>query len=493
MQHNLPAPLSKRFGRDREIATVGRLLAQARLLTLTGAGGIGKTTLALEVCRSLVASDPRRYPDGIWLVELAPTADQSLVAHTVASATHTPETPDQPATESLIRALRAKQALIVLDNCEHVIGATAELSERLLGQCPSLTILATSREPLNIAGELVWPVPPLPPEDGATLFAARAAEARPDFALTVAQAATVVEMCQQLDGLPLAIELAAATARSLAVEEVASRLGQRFNVLAAGKRTAPQRQQSLRAMVDWSYTRLSPQEQTLFARLSVFAAGWTLAAAEGICADGSDMLGLLHELVQKSLVAAEPRGPETRYRLLETLRQYAAEQLREAGEEAELRTRHLQWFLAFAEGAEPELSGADQFAWNDRVEVEHANIRAALGWARLDGHVEASLRLGAALRLWWLRRVHIVEGCEWLEDLLSKAGGRDGPRVRAKALNALAFLRLRQAQLQAAQRHAEEALKLARQSADQSQEALALVSLGHVERECGDAAASERR
>jgi non-specific serine/threonine protein kinase len=357
-RHNLPLQLTSFVGREQALAEVGQLLATTRLLTLTGAPGVGKTRLALQVADEMWDA----YADGVWLVELAALADPALVPQAVAAVLGVQEPPGRPLLGTLAEALRAQQVLLVLDNCEHLLAACATLADQLLRAGPHLEILATSREALAVAGETTWRVPslavpadaPASGDGGATLveceavrlFVARACAAVPSFTLTERNAGAVGHVCRRLDGIPLALELAAARVRALPVEQLAVRLDDRFRLLAGGSRAALPRQQTLRAAVDWSYALLPEAEQVLLRRLAVFAGGWTLEAAEAVCAgDGlapENVLELLVELVNKSLVLAEEAGGERRFRLLETLRQYAWEKLQAAGEEAAVRGRHLE-------------------------------------------------------------------------------------------------------------------------------------------------------
>src|SRR5829696_2051909 len=361
--HNLRLELSSFVGREKELAEVKRLLADTRLLTLTGSGGCGKTRLALAAATDLL----EEFEEGVWLVELAPLADPSLVAQAVGSTLGVREQPGRWPTQTLSNYLGSKKVLLVLDNCEHLVEACAELAEALLRFCPELRVLATSREALGITGEVAWPVPSLslpdlrrlpdieslPEYESARLFVERAVAVRPDFVLTEQNAAVVAQVCYRLDGIPLAIELAAARTKVLAVEEVADRLDDCFRVLSAGGRTARPRHKTLHSTMDWSHELLSDEERTLFRRLSVFSGGFSLEAAESVCAgedvERNGVLELLSHLVDKSLVVAREEGGETRYRLLETVRQYGSERLSESDEAAEFRERHVGYYLALAE------------------------------------------------------------------------------------------------------------------------------------------------
>jgi predicted ATPase len=384
--------------------------------TLTGAGGSGKTRLALEVARSLV----RAYPEGVWFVELAPLSEEELLPQAVAEVLEVPERPQEPLTDTLVEVLREREILLVLDNCEHLMEAVAQLVDALLDSCPRLRILATSRESLGVEGELRWPVPPLGTPDprctptmeelerseSARLFVARARNRDPYFAFTPAVAQSVAEVCSKLEGIPLAIELAAARVNTLSLEQISERLAHSLELLTRGGRTVSPRQRTLKSALDWSHELLSEPEKTLFWRLSVFAGGWTLEAAEAVASgggvEGDVVLDLVAELVEKSLVAAEPteRG-QVRYRLLEPVRQYALEKVQESGESEVIERAHAQYFLAISEEAEPQLIGPREAEWFERLEEELDNIRAALSWTRAQEDTELSLRLAGALMWFW--------------------------------------------------------------------------------------------
>jgi non-specific serine/threonine protein kinase len=423
--NNLPLELSSFVGRERELAEVERSLENTRLLTLTGSGGCGKTRLALAVAAELVGG----LEDGVWLVELAPLADPSLVPQAVASTLGVREQPGRLLTETLSDYLRSKKMLLVLDNCEHLIEACATLVEALLRSCPELCVLATSREALGITGEVAWPVPSLslpdvrrlpnieslPQYESARLFVERAVAVKPAFALTEQNAASVAQICYRLDGIPLALELAAARTKVLSVEQIADRLDDCFGLLADGGRTALPRQRTLHATMDWSHELLSEEERALFRRLSVFAGGFTLEAAESVCAgeelERNEVLQLLSHLVDKSLVTAREVSGEARHHLLETVRQYGWEKLSESGETGLVRERHAEYYLALAEEAEPELKAERQVAWLERFERDHDNLRAAMAWLLGRGESEEAARFGWALSFGRLRTklaVHYV-------------------------------------------------------------------------------------
>jgi predicted ATPase len=448
----LPVYLTSFVGRGPDLDAVERLLSEGRLLTLVGAGGCGKTRLAVEAVARLTES----YPDGTAFVDLAPLSDDTLVPQAVLTALDLHETPGQPPRARLTEHLRPRAVLLVLDNCEHMLDACAGLVDALIRACPRLRVLATSREPLGVSGEVAWRVPSLglPGDDAGAdevadspavrLFAERARLVQPTFALDTARAAAVVQACRRLDGIPLAIELAAARVRALSVAEIAARLDDRFALLVGGGRTAVRRQQTLLALVDWSHDLLTSPERALLRRLAVFSGGWTLDAAEAVGAGGEvaseHVLDLLTGLVDKSLVVAEEDEDGSRYHLLETIRQYAAQKLLDAGEAAEVRRHHRDWFQSLAERAEPKLRGHDQPDWFRRLASEHDNLRAALAWCRHepDG-ADAQLRLVALLGAFWNTRGHGTEGRTHLIEALERASPGAGV-PRAQALSWLAEL-----------------------------------------------------
>ncbi len=424
-RHNLPEQLTSFVGRGQELDQLGQLLASARLLTLTGAGGCGKTRLALQ----LADRHKTDFEGGAWLVDLAPLADPALLPQAIAGVLGVSEGPNRSLVEALVDYLRTRQVLLVLDNCEHLIAACAELSETLLRAAPQLRIVATSREGLGIQGETVWRVPSLTlpspgqaltPEgllefEGLRLFAERAAAITP-FVLTGANAVAVAEICRRLDGIPLAIELAAARVSVLSVDQINARLKDRFRLLTGGGRTAVARQRTLEATVDWSYDLLREPERLLLGRLSVFAGGWTLEAAEEVCAgegiERDDIVDLLSGLVDKSLVIVEedPAG-DRRYRFLETIRQYGRDRLFRSGETSSVCARHFAVVLALAQRAEPELTRSDQVAWLSRLQVEHDNIRSALDWAAgAPECTDRGLELATSLWWFWTKRGYFSEG-----------------------------------------------------------------------------------
>ena len=510
--NNLPVQLTSFVGREREMAEVKRLLSTGRLVTLTGPGGSGKTRLALEVAGELV----EEYTDGVWWVEHDSLEDGSLVPQAVATVLRVREEPGRALVDTLVDHLKVKELLLVLDNCEHLIEACAALVSTLLRACAKLRILTTSRERLNIRGELAWSVPPLsvpidpkrlPPleelrqYEAIRLFIERARFSQPGFAMTDQNAEVVTQICQRLDGLPLGIELAAARVKMLSVEQIHTRLGDRFRLLTAGRRTALPRRQTLRATVDWSYELLSEGERVLFNRLSVFIGGRTVEATEVVCSPatgedglaplGIDVLDGLASLTGKSLIQQEEGvGGEPRFMMLATLHEYATERLHESGEAQVLRRRHAEYFLALAEKAEPELSGAEQERWLEWLEAEHNNLRAALRWVEESGEAEMGLRLGGALWRFWMVRGHYSEGRERLARLLSLAGASGRTAARAKALNGAGSLADSQGDYAAAHSLYEESLTISRELGDKRGIAAALNGLGIVAWYQGDYAAA---
>jgi predicted ATPase/transcriptional regulator with XRE-family HTH domain len=482
--HNLPAELTSFIGRERELVAIGRQLETARLVTLTGAGGVGKTRLALRVAGGL----PGRWAAGVWLTELAVLTDPALVPQAVARAVGVREQPGRALEDTLVEALGARRLLLVLDNCEHLVAACAVLIARLLRACSRLHVLATSREVLGVPGEIIWSVSPLavPTEtapislavlagtEAVRLFVARASAARPDFTLTAQNAAAVTAICCLLDGLPLALELAAARMRTLAPEAIAARLDDRFRLLTGGGRATSSRHQTLRAAIDWSYDLLDSVERHLFDRLAVFAGDFDLAAAEAVCADGeiaaATILDLLARLVDKSIVIADVSGADgvTHYHLLETLRAYGLERLAACGEAELMQRRHAVWAVALAEQAGRAFHGLRQGQWLRRAERIHADVRAALGWALERGKADAALRLGAAL--WWSWGVHERrnEGRAWLERALALPEAQAPTARRARVLAYLAIFAAFQGNHGAARARLAEADALGRALGDDS-------------------------
>lgn len=450
--HNLPTELTSFVGREHELAEVGQLLQAARLITLAGPGGCGKTRLALKVAANVLSE----FPDGVWFVDLVPVPDPARLLDAVTSALGIREDTGRSLLSVLSR-IKHGRVLLVLDNCEHLVDAVAELAVTLLGACPNLTVLSTSREALGAAGELVWRVPPLSipaslkaanaeallEHAAVRLFVERAAVAMPGFDLSDAVAPDVVAICTRLGGMPLAIELAATRVRFLSVGEIAVRLDDCFRLLTAGSRTGLRRQQTLRAAIDWSYELLSEAERTLWHRLSVFAGSFTLVAAEAVCEgtgiQAGEVLGLLGQLVDKSIVLVAGQTGQTHYYLLEPVRQYGLERLRASGEEQRLRKRHLDWYLDLALRTEPELRENHQQAALARLEREHENLNTALQWTQANGNWEDGLRLAVALCPFWYISGRLSEGVGWLKTFMQVLKDVD-PSLRGQALFALGML-----------------------------------------------------
>lgn len=415
--HNLPPQLTNFVGRESEIDDLRSAIAVSRLVTLTGAGGVGKTRLVVEL--AAVSA----FEDGVWFVDLAPIMHPDLVAVTVARALGLVDQPGQSPTDRVLAFVRDRSMLVVLDNCEHVLDACARLVVLLLASAPALKVCATSREPINVAGEAVWQVPSLSVDDDAVaLFADRARLAMAHFALTDESSPIVAEICRRLDGIPLAIELAAARVRALSLAEILDGLHDRFRLLTGGSRTAVHRQQTLRASVDWSHALLTDVERILFRRLGVFFGGFDLDAARAVAGcDGLEpdqVLDQLMLLVDKSLVVAENTGPRTRYRLLETIRQYALEQLGESGEAESVRIRHSDHYAAMVRAFdEPTLTGQQL----DRAEQEIDNLRGAFGWSLENADAEWALAMASSLHPLWLSRGRLREGLAWLDVAFDKA------------------------------------------------------------------------
>jgi predicted ATPase/DNA-binding NarL/FixJ family response regulator len=475
--NNLPLERTSFVGREREVEELKYLFGTTRLLTLTGSGGCGKTRLAIHVAAD-TASD---YADGTWFVELAALLDPTHVVHAVAAALGLREATDRELTDSLIEFVRDRSLRLVLDNCEHVVEAAAHLADALLQASVQLHILATSREPLGCIGETTWRVPSLSQPEALRLFTERARAARPELNLVDVDAPAVAEICRRLDGIPLALELAAARVRVLSVEQIAARLDDRFRLLSGGPRTAMPRQQTLEAAVDWSYALLSEPERSILRRLSVFAGGWSFEAAETVVAGAGvhtyAVLDLLAQLVDKSLVLAEEQHRAVRYRLLETIRQFASAKLQEADEALSTRDRHFHYFLQLAEAAEPKMRGADALEWMDRLDAEHDNLRAALAWS-FEQDANAAVRLTGALAwFWWIRSYH-TEGRRWLARALSATSGRS--LARAKALHGAGWLAHHQRDLPKARSLFEESLAIGRELDDRWTAAWALHGLGRV-------------
>ena len=473
-RHNLPAPTTSFIGREKEKVEIKQAIGAHRLVTLTGSGGTGKTRLSLQVAADLLD----QFADGIWFVELAPLTDSSLIPQTILTAMEASEQQDKTPAQALIERVRGKKLLLILDNCEHLIEAVAKLVETLLSNAPELKVMASSREALGVKGEMAWHVPSMSVPDAKSstsldefsrlesvrLFIERAILAKPHFQLTKDNASSVAQICSRLDGIPLAIELAAARVRALSVEQIAARLDDRFHLLTGGSRTALPRQQTLREMIDWSFNLLSEQEKHLLRRLAVFIGGWTLEAAEQVCVEergGLDILDLLTHLVDKSLVNMEESAEDVRYRMLETTRQYAREMLMMSEETRIYRDQHLEYFLKYAETAQLELRGRKQAEWMSLLETEHDNLRAALEWSQ-GTRPELGLRIAAALIDFWDTHGHLTEARRWLETMLQKTAHLDPSPARVDALlGAMAFA-IRQTDLEISRKLLEDGLALAR-------------------------------
>jgi non-specific serine/threonine protein kinase len=457
---NLPVPISTFIGRKNEIVAVKQLILKNRLVTLTGAGGSGKTRLALKIAHELL----EKFNNSVWFIELASLTDPSLISQKIASTLNIREQSNQPLLDSLIYYLSRHPSLLVLDNCEHLIAACAEIANILLQKCADLKILTTSREVLGITGEVTWIVPPLSlPEaqpwrgptraqealdeyqksESVQLFIDRATTYDPGFELTSKNGAWVAEICRRLDGMPLAIELAAARVRTLSAQQIAERLDDRFGLLTAGSHTAASRHQTLAATIEWSYTLLSEKEQILLQRFSVFPGGGTLKAIESVCIGNgikkSEVLDTLSQLVDKSLVVTSQISGKKRYSLLETIREFALEKLAQSQEMESTKNRHLDFYLQFVEEAEPKIKGPEELIWYARLEAEHDNLRAALGWALESRNAEAALKLASSLSFFWFVQGHMREGIIWLEKALEKSQGAS-LASRAKALRFLGGL-----------------------------------------------------
>jgi predicted ATPase/DNA-binding SARP family transcriptional activator len=498
--HNLPTQVSSFVGREHQLSELRQLLSRARVVTLTGAGGVGKTRLALQFAASLLAGSS----DGVWFVDLAPLTDATQVPGKLASVLGVPEQPGRSLPESLIRWCGDRQLLVILDNCEHVIDQAAKVADQLVRGCPRMIILATSREPLGIEGEHLYGVPPLfvPPAsadpdslvtcDAVRLFTDRARQQCTGFAVDSDNAATVANLCRRLDGIPLAIELAAARLRMLSLDEIENRLDQRFQLLTGGRRLIPPRQQTLRALIDWSYDLLDPDEQDMLERLSVFPGGFDLHSAELVVAAGSGSpvgaFERLAALVDKSLVQSDDVGV-LRYRLLESVRDYATAKLRARRPTAEsaLRAAHRDHYLALAETAAPHLIGPGQLEWLDRLELESDNLRSAISYSLQDPDPVPGLRLGRALCYFWLYREPRAEGAAALSAALDRPDAQQPTLLRGRALVAAGLLlTMITGEYSAAAARAQEALEIARALADEHLHAEALHVLALISESRGD-------
>ncbi len=510
--HNLPAQMTSFIGREKEREEIKQALSAHRLVTLTGSGGAGKSRLSLQIGMDCLD----QFADGVWLVELATITDPALIPQALLSTFRLREDRHRSVLDVLIDYLRGRTLLLILDNCEHLIEACAEISEMLLQACPKLRILASSREALGLTGEVAYRVPSLtapnpedlPPldqlqkADSIRLFVERAATAKPGFTLTDINAFSLAQICYRLDGIPLAIELAASRVKVLSPDQIAARLDDRFRLLTGGSRTALPRQQTLRAMIDWSYSLLSEQEKNLFRRLAVFVGGWTLEAAEVVCGEddaGVDVLDLLTRLVDKSLIVIEETSEEIRYHRLETIRQYSREKFFETSEVEDIRDRHLAYFVRFAELADEKLKSGEQLAWQNRMSAEADNLRAALEWG-VNRNPDNALRIVGAANLFWTAGGYSAEGFRWTQKVLGQVEKTSLPEgvtedqrlvARAKALCGLTRLYLSLGDNANAKRVAEESVSLYRQSQDRRGLAFALVVLAYPLEFLGERAEAE--
>jgi len=488
--NNLPTQLTSFVGRHQELVEAEKLTLGSRLLTLTGMAGSGKTRLALELATEIMD----RFPDGVWFVDLAALTDAAVLEEQVATVLRIQQQPNRDLSGTILEVLRPKTALVILDNCEHVLDSAAGFAESALGYAPDVRVIATSREPLGVAGEVTLQVPPLglgrsdgtgggttsDLSDAVQLFAERGASTDPSFRLTAETAAVVVQICQRLDGLPLAIELAAARLRSFSPAEIAARLDDRFRLLTGGTRTSLPRQHTLQAAVDWSYELLSETEQKVFDRLSVFADGFTMDAAEAVCGEiAVDAVDSVIRLVEQSMVVAGPGVVAgTRYRLLETLRQYGWQRLAERGEDVEIRSRHAEFFLRIADEARPHLHGPDQGDWTRRLVAEYENARAAFDWCRTAGQVQMHLRLAERWGAFWIGSGYWTEARRRLDEALDLEAGKY-PELRMRAILGSAQVFVAEDRDRAVAL-AEEALGLAERYGDSETMVRALILSGYT-------------
>ncbi|MEP7207058.1 MAG: tetratricopeptide repeat protein [Casimicrobiaceae bacterium] len=488
--NNLPLQLTSFVGRAQEIEDIAALLSDARLVTLLGAGGIGKTRLALQVG----AAQLDTHPDGVWLVELAALADARLVVNAVASTLGVKEEPGHGIEEAVLEFVRDRRLLLVLDNCEHLVQACADIARRVLQASPTVKVLATSRERLHLTGEVVYPLQPLAfpmaldpatpstlmANDAVQLFVERAASAQRGFKVTDQNADAVAEVCRRLDGIPLALELAAARVRSLSVQQIASRLNDRFRLLTNGDRTALPRQQTLRALIDWSYELLTEPERVFLSRLAVFAGGWTIEAAEAVTEDARlaefAALDLLTMLVEKSLAMPDVGGE--RYRLLETVQRYAEERLTASGEADAVHARHFDHYLALAESAHAELNGPDQATWLKRLDADRENLLAAHGWCdRAADGAERGLRLVTATRRYWIFRGLLDLGWRVAAAALARPGAQTRSLARCRALFDIGQIGSWMGRYAESRCYLEESLSIAREIGDKRSIEVALQPL----------------
>jgi predicted ATPase/class 3 adenylate cyclase len=504
--NNLPRQLTTFVGRQREIGEAKRILSQSPLLTLTGPGGVGKTRLAIEVAADLLDE----YEDGVWFADLGPVTDPEFVGHAIATSLGVMDVAGQPVLDTVIDQVRRREVLLVLDNCEHLLDAAARAADTLLRACAQVRIVATSREGFAIPGEAVFPVPSLPAPEGqlasvedlvhfesVRLFTERAAAVSPGFQVTDRNASAIAQICRRLDGVPLAIELAAARVRALPVEQIASRLDDRFRLLTGSSRITVPRHQTLRQTIDWSHDLLAEDERAVFRRLAAFVGGCSLEAAEAVCAgdpvDEYAVLDVLSRLVDKSLVVAETGGEVARYRQLETIREYARDRLLESGEAEPTLRRHRDWFASLVATAAPEFfRGVESVQWLQRLDREHDNLRAALQWSTDEAEeTHAALQLAAGLWRFWEMRGHLAEGRSWLERTLAATDGEVSAQ-RADAYTGAGILAFMQGDHDAAHRFHEQSLALHRRVGDYAGIAFAANNLANAALLSGDYAAARR-
>lgn len=497
-RHNLPHQLTTFVGRGNELAEIERLLAAKRFVTLTAVGGAGKTRLALEVAERTLDA----YPDGAWLVDLTPVKDGHLVSRVFGSALGVHERPRQPMTQTLVEHLSGRHLLLVVDNCEHVLEDCADLVDTILRACPAITLLATSREPLRVSGETVWRVAPLVVPaaplrinlqelaecEAVVLFMDRAQMAAPGFEISVHNAPAVADVCRRLDGIPLAIELAAARASLMSPDQILNRLKDRFGFLTGGSRTGPARHRTLQSAIDWSHDLLNDNERRLFRRLSVFAGSFSLEAIELVCS-GADLevsaiTDLLGSLVDKSLVIAGDRESlQTRFRMLDTLHQYGRERLAESGEVERFQRGHFEFFKSLVEEASPNLRSREGHAWHQRLAEDISNLRAALEWSR-GGDMRAHLRLVSALTFFWYVHGLVQEGDAWFEVALAAHTVRD--ELRAHALEGAGHISFWRADLDSYSSRCDEFLAIYRELGNQKGVGHGLTRVGEVAEWKGD-------
>ena len=502
--HNLRRPLTPLIGRRSEVREIECALSEARLVCLTGMGGVGKTRLVTEIGWNVLTD----YPGGVRFADLSVIQENAMVALTVAEAFGIREPTGQSLRDAIIERVGDRQTLLLLDNCEHLVDACAELTEHLLSYCPQLRVLATSRQALGLPGERLYPLAPLPlppvrsgdtlpvalllKYDAIRLFVEKACAIRP-FEINPGNAADVLRICQELDGIPLAMELAAARTKVFSLSQIAERLNDRYHLLSESNRAVSPRQRTLQALLDWSYDILSPAEQTLLRRLTVFVGGWTLEATEAVCFIADDAVGdndtliLLGSLVDKSLIFVEDNEGERRYRMLETVRQYGQMRLEAAGETERMATRHRDYFLQLAEAAHPHLNGPETALWGKRLDAERDNLRQALKWSV---EREARLRFAYALSSFWHQRGHLSEGRAWLEGSLTVNRGAAPSARYASVLHSAGILAWTQGDFDAAQTHWQEALKMRQTLGDLPGVAYLKNGLALVAQERGDYAAA---